>query len=262
MNEINKTEELQIKGTLNDGPEDDPQEEVKEEAVEETPKEKATPSELPAEEKPAEIEPSEPVPSDGASELEKQLSGLQNERVKLLQEIQELRGQRRDLKKEELKEVDKTIDALEGVHPQDVQLVEKILRAKGYITKQEAQGMSYQAIQNEELNSFLSEFPEYKPENDPSDVNWNALQRALAIYAKPSNPRQWREVLRKAHKDIAPTGSDRTLEVKKQQVRTAGVGTGGVQKSSSRNTLTPEQRKVYEDGGWSKEEISEIEKNL
>lgn len=262
MNEINKMAELPIKGTLNDGPEEEALEEVKEAEVEETPEEeKETPTELPADEKPDEAD-GEPAPVDDTADVRKQMQGLQEERVKLLKEIQELRGQRRELKQDQLRQVDQKIDDLKDVHPQDVQLIEKVLRSKGYITKEEAKGMSYQAVQNEELSQFLNEFPEYKPENDPGDINWSRLQRALAIYAKPSDPRMWKEILHKAHKDIAPSVSDRTIEVKKRQIKTAGVGSSGVQKSSSRTTLTPEQRQSYIEGGWSKEEIEEIERNL
>lgn len=269
--DINLNAELPIKGTLNDGPEEVAEEGVKKVPAEEVAEEeKETPAELPAEKAEPETETPEKKPAVTEDEtvksvdtgLEKQLQGLQEERVKLLKEIQELRGQRRELKKEELIKVDTKLDLLQDVNPDDVQVIEKVLRAKGYMTKDEAEGMSYKAIQQEELNKFLSEFPEYKPENDPHDVNWNTLQRALVIYAKPSDPRKWNELLKKAHKDLAPAPSDRTLEVQKQQLKTAGVGTGGVQKSSLRKTLTSEQRRVYEDGGWSKEDIKKIEENL
>jgi hypothetical protein len=264
MTDVNISTELPIEGTLNDGPEETVEEEVKEAVTEEVAEEvKETPAELPAEpekeEKPAESVKTEVSDDTG---LEKQLRGLQDERVKLLKEIQELRGQRRELKHEELIKVDNKIDQLKDVNPDDVQVIEKVLRAKGYVTKDEAEKMTYQAVQQEELNKFLAEFPEYKPENDPHDLNWSSLQRALAIYAKPSDPRKWSEILKKAHKDMAPAPSDRTLEVQKQQLKTAGIGTGGVQKSSSRKTLTPDQRQVYKDGGWSEEEIKQIEQNL
>ena len=261
MSQLNLNTELPISGTLNDGPEEVVEEGVKEASAEEVvEKEKETPAELPAEEKP-DITENEPVKVVDTG-LEKQMQGLQEERVKLLKEIQLLRGQRRDLKKEELLQVNEKIDELKDVNPDDVSLIEKVLRSKGYVTKSEAEGMSYKAIQDEELNKFLSEFPEYKPENDPHDINWETLQRAIAIYAKPNDPRGWATILRKAHKDIAPATSDRTLEVKKQQLKIAGVGTGGVQKSSSRKTLSSDMRRAYEDGGWSKEEIDKIESNL
>ncbi len=266
--DININAELPIKGTLNDGPEEVAEEEVKQAVGEKsTEEEKESPPEPPAEEPEKELEKKPAVAEDETAKsvdtgLEKQLQGLQEERVKLLKEIQELRGQRRELKKDELIKVDEKLDQLQDVNPEDVQVIEKVLRAKGYVTKEEAEGMSYKAIQQEELNKFLAEFPEYKPENDSHDVNWNALQRALVIYAKPSDPRKWNELLKKAHKDMAPATGDRTLEVQKQQLKIAGVGTGGAQKSSSRKTLTSEQRRVYEDGGWSEEDIKKIEENL
>lgn len=246
------------------------QEEVVESTTEATTEEvveteKETPAEPPAEpekeEKPAPKE-SETRRSDDTENLEGQLQALQNERVKLIKEVQELRGQKRELKKEELFKVDNKIEELKDVAPEDVNLIEKVLRAKGYMTREEAEGMSYKAIQDEELKKFLDEFPEYRPENDQADVNWNTLQKALAIYAKPSDPRRWSELLRKAHRDIAPSYSGRAMEVKKQQVKTAGVGASGVQRSSSRKTFDSEKRLILKQGGFTEEDIARMESRL
>ena len=247
-------------------------EEVKETPAEEAAvEEKETPTEPPAEDKPAEETPKEEIPvetsDDDTKELKQQVQGLEGEKEKLLKEIQALRGSRRELKKEELAVVDKKIqqasDELKDLHPEDVSLIDRVLRAKGYITKGEASQMAYNAIKTEEVDKFLEKFPEYKPDNDPNDVNWNALQRQIGTwYRMPEDPRLIGELLAKAHRDIAKAPSGRDIEIKKQQVRAAGSGSFGVQRSSAGKSLTPEQRQTYRDGGWSEEEIKQIEKNL
>ncbi len=237
-------------------------EEVKETPVEQTVEETETPPDLPPEQETVVPEEKPAQQRDDSGELAKQVNGLQEERVKLLKEIQELRGQRRDIKKEELIKVDQKLDDLKDVNPQDVDLIDKVLRSKGYLTKEESQKMFYESVKQEELAKFLDQYPEYKPENDPHDVNWNTLQRELAFYRMPDDPKKIREVLNRAHGAIAKVTPDRTLEVKKQQIKTAGVGSGGVQRSSSKKTLDPDKLAMLRQGGWSDEDIAKIESKL
>ena len=249
--------------TQEGSPEESGTEEVKEAPTEEEPEvgeeEKETPSELPAEEKPAE-EPQ--APGVDAKELLNNVKGLQEEREKLLEEIKELRGDRREIKQEALSQVETQLEELKDVNPEDVAIIEKILRSKGYLTKAESQRMYYDSVKQQELNSFLNKFPEYKPENDSNDINWNALQRELKFYRLPENPHDLVSVLLKAHNGISRATSDRSIQAKKRQVEVAGTGAGGTQRSSSRATLPSRYREIYERGGWSEEEISRIEKNL
>lgn len=243
-------------------------EEVKEAPVEtvvETGGETDTPAELPAEsdtpiEKPVEVvQPAVHVDSD---RLEKQIEGLNEERTKLLEEIKSLRGDRRELKKEELVQISQKIDELADVNPADISLIDKVLRSKGYLTKDESNKMFYESVKQEEVNKFLVKYPEYKPENDPNDINWGKLQREFNIFATPSDPRLIGDRLERAHKEIAQPIVDRTLDVKRQQLKTAGVGSGGVQRSSSQKSLDPERRFMLSQGGWSEEEIQKIENRL
>lgn len=228
--------------------------------------EKETPAEPPTENKPAgETEPVAPsaqqVPSDEAGE---QVRGLQIERAKLLKEISDLRGQRRELKEQELFKVESTIGELEGVNPEDAEVIEKVLRAKGYVTKEESQKMFYESVKQEELNKFLERYPEYKPENDPADVNWQTLQRELAYYKMPGDPHRTGEVLERAHKNVRPLQSISRphVAVAKRQLEVASVGSGGTQHSSIGKTLPPHFREEFVRGGWTEEEIKSIEKSL
>ena len=195
-----------------------------------------------------------------------QIQGLQTERVKLLKEISELRGQKRELKEQELFKVQETIAELEGVNPDDVAIIEKVLRSKGYLTKEESSKMFYESVKQEELNKFLDKYPEYKPENDPNDVNWQTFSRELGTYFKlPANPHQIGEVLERVHKMIRPLQSAPRPDssVVKRQLEVASVGSGGAQSSShSSKSLSAHALEVYRAGGWSEEDIKQIEKNL
>ena len=242
-------------------------EEVKptEEVVAET----ETPAELPAESGEPEQKPVEEVTlNDDGGNTAKQVQGLQDEREKLLNEIKTLRGERRELKKDELIVVDKKIqevsDELKDIAPDDVNLIDRVLRAKGYMTKEESSKMHYDAVKNEEVTKFLDKFPEYKPENDANDLNWNALQRQVqSWYRMPGDPRLVGELLVKAHKDIARTPVGQNLEVKKQQLKVASSGAAGVQRSSPKpaNSRLSDLMRTHMQG-WSEEEISNLEKKL
>jgi chromosome segregation ATPase len=256
--------------TVDDSPEagEEPVKSEKAATEEVAEEEKETPPIPPIGEKPAEA--GEPEIRDDAENLKKQvqsleeqLKGLQQEKVSLLKEIAEARGQRREIKKEELQKVNQQIDELKDVHPDDVSLVDKILRSKGYLTKNEAEKMSYEAIKNQKLDEFLEKYPEYRPENDLNDINWNTLQKELAFYRLPNDPNKVMEVLERAHKAVQKgIGDSKTLEIRKQQLKTAGVGGSGVQKSSSRKRFEPEKRYMLERGGFTAEEIERMEARL
>lgn len=237
-----------------------PVEEVKETPDEGT--ETETPAEPPAAEEPARV-PSEP--SVDAESLQRAVQGLQNERVKLLKEISELKGHRREIKQEQLNRVDERIDELKDLHPDDVAIIDRVLRSKGYVTKDEANGMFYEAVKQEELNKFLEEYPEYKPENDPNNLNWTALEREIGLYRRPSDPHQIREILMRAHRTvaIAKTPSDRSIQAKKRTVELASVGSGGnTARPSSHKSIDPEKRSILLQGGFTEEDIKAMEQRL
>lgn len=222
---------------------------------------KETPAELPAEDKPVDV----PDPKGKVSEdtEDKQVQGILTEREKLLQEIVELRKERRTLRQEETKEIiTEAGEKLDDLNPDDVKNIDRVLKAKGYITKAESQKIIYESVKNEELNKFLDKFPEYKAENDKNDVNWTALQREMSLYKTPENPRQVAELLLRAHRNISGTRTsvDRPAQTVTKRIATAQKGSGGVQRSSSTGKLSEYQRNYYLDHGWSKEEVDEMDK--
>lgn len=189
------------------------------------------------------------------------IKGLQEERVKLLREVTELKGQRRHIREEKSAVVQDKIDELKDLHPQDVEIIERVLKAKGLMTREEADKMFYEAVKDEELNKFLENYPEYKSENDPEDANWNALQRELAYYRMPDSPHKIADILERSHRNIVRVPSDLNLPQKKRQVELASVGSGGTQRSApSSMKLAPEKRAMLK--GFTEEEIQEMEKRL
>jgi len=234
-------------------------EEVKQPTADEVvEKEKETPTEPPAETKP---DDSKVV--DGTGNVDSQLQGLMAEKAKLLDEIKSLRGQRREIKQEEVLVVQKQMDDLKDLYPDDIEKIDRILKHKGYMTAAEANKMFYKNVQDEELGKFLDKYPEYKQDNDPNDINWNSLQRVLSLYKMPENPRDIGDRLERAHRELQRSiPSDRTAEAKKRQIEVAGVGAKAAQRSSSIKSLDPDKRRALQDGGWSEEDIKAIEKNL
>ena len=241
------------------------EEEVKQPVTEEEAgKEKETPTEPPADKKPVQKDDDiGNIDEKEYSEKEKAVKALEEQRQLLLREIIDLRGQRREIKEKEIQKVETKIDELKDLHPDDVNLIEKVLRAKGYVTKEESHKMFYDSVKQEETAKFLEKYPEYKPENDPNDLHWNVLQKELKDYFRlPDDPHLIGKVLEKAYKGIVRVSSERGTETKKRQIETASVGGGGVQRSSSIKTLEPRRRQILEAGGWSEEEIKKIEQSL
>lgn len=191
-----------------------------------------------------------------------QVVGLKKEKADLLNEIKDLRGERRDLKQKQIDKVDAKIESLDDVNPADVEVVEKILRSKGYMKQEEFQKMTYESVKNDTVESFLEKYPEYKPENDPQDTNWSALQREIALYRMPDDPKKISLILEKAHRELTRSQPASQTPAKKQQVVVASHGAGGTQRpqTQSKSRLTPDQKQAFSQGGWSAAEIEAMDK--
>ena len=245
-------------------------EEVKEET--ETPSESST-DEQPAEEEPSESEDTqepEEEPSEDTEEPEnvRQVQGLETEKDKLLNDIQILRSVRRDIKESSEqqkvdKQIEEKIDDLSDIDDATKDLVRRIVKTEGYVSKDKLDKKMYSQVKQEELNKFLNKYPEYKPENDPEDKNWKALQGELGYYKMPDDPYKVSQVLEKARKAISKTPSGRgATDAEKQKLAVAGAGAskGGVIRPSSSKSLTPDKREALSRGGWTEEEINAMYK--
>lgn len=249
-------------------------EEVKEPIADEVVEGTETPAELPADAEQSAEQPLAPSEEDtGQPAVDSELlqkeviratAGLRNEIVDLRTKLATATGNDRKITQDQIVTAQENLNELEGVNPGDVELVEKVLKSKGYLTKDEVTKMTYETVQSQVLNSFLDKYPEYKPENDPDNINWTSLTKEYGLYAQPRDPQRIAELLERSHQAIkGAVVSDRSLPAKKRAMQIASAGAGGTQRSSSGGkTLTPDQRRVYEDGGWSEEEIKQIEKGL
>ena len=238
--------------------------------------------EVPLKEPPVEeippASPAEKEPSDGGEtpkaddadllsekereEKAREIQGIEAEKARLLTEVQELRGERRQLKQSEADKLQSEIDELKDLDPQDVSAIERIIRAKGYLTKGEAGQIRYDDAKDSAIDKFLTKYPEYKKENDPNDIRWEAIQREMYRYVQPNNPSEFFNLLERSHKFLAETiPSDPNRPAQKQRVEVASMGGGGVQRSSSQKSLPAHMEQYYRDGGWSEEDITEIKKN-
>ena len=169
------------------------------------------------------------------------------------------------MKQDQINRVEQQLDELKDVAPEDVAVIEKVLRGKGYVPKQEVEKMFYDTVKNEELNKFLDKYPEYKPENDKNDLNWSALQKELGFYRMPDNPRLMGEILQRAHQAIAAirVPSDRGIPERKRQVELAQMGSGGAPRSSSHSvSLDSSKREMLLRGGFTEEDVQSMEKKL
>ena len=239
----------------------------------ETPPETPPAGEKPAKETPPKEEPKKEVPpkevpSEGTETEEdkvaRQTEGLKTERDKLLKDIIDLRGQRREVRGKPVRGLEPEevkVDDLKDLHPDDVKIIEKVLKAKGYVPKTEIEKTIYGQIKQEQLDKFLEKYPEFSPANDPDDKNWNALQEELKFYRMPDNPRQMNKILERARQAISstvPLSDKGTIEAQKQRAETAGVGTGGqggTELSSSIGSFDPDKVDSLRRGGFTDEEI-------
>ena len=255
-----------VPGFEGDAPSKNPaDQEVKKVSTDEVEEEKETPEESSTLETPAEEVVDESTDGEDNSdqeELSKQVQGLTEEREKLLREIQELRGTRREIKQEEIKKVDAQLDELKDLQPEDVGLIERILKAKGYVSKEDVKQQLYEEVKQQELNKFLDKYPEFKPENDKNDINWNSLQREIGYLRLPSDPHQIPEVLERARRLMTRVGVERNDQIQKQKIKSASMGSGGVSRSSSSKSFTLLQRDQLSRGGFTEEEIKEMESSL
>lgn len=254
-----------IVGKIPDFTEDTPSPEVVVEEGKETiaeeviVEEKVTPE--PPAEKPAGNSVDTVVPSQG-QDLEVAKNALQKEILELRKDISELRGQRREIKQDQLLKAEEQLDELKDLHPEDVTVIDRVLKAKGYLSKEDANKMFYDAVKNEELNKFLERYPEYKPENDLNDQNWSALQKELGFYKMPSDPHLVTQVLERAHRGISKAPSGLSAP-QKRQITVASHGGGGAQRpSTNAKSFDPSKRAMLAQGGFTEEDIRAMESKL
>ena len=233
--------------------------------------EKETPSETSTEEKPVEELPQKPekveeeVPDDT-----KAIAGIVSEKQKLLDEVIELRKARRELKSEPkdvvVQQPEPEVD-LSDVDPETKEMVEKVIKAGGYVKKSDVEKLTYSNVKQDALDAFLEKHPDLKVENDPNDLNWTRFDSTLKLFKQPvANQKSFNQVLESAYKLAFPTNSKsiEDLKSKREVLNTASLGT--TKKSSPGTTPSSANdirlAEMYRRGGFSDEDTQEMLKDL
>lgn len=154
-------------------------------------------------------------------------------------EIERLRKVIRDSKRKELFEdekqpvtqkvvSDEKKKILEKYNPDDVKALGEVLDVYadelGFARKADIQATTYDQVANDALDTFLDRHPEYSPENDKENVLWDRFKEEIKLYRKPENPRDYKKVFEKIHKDIFGIESSDTLSkinAQKEKLRVA-----------------------------------------
>lgn len=259
----------------------DPEESKENDSEETQDKEKETPSDTSTDEETIteedNVESSErskdTSPDEDLSQLTKQreellnqVTGLSREKENLLRDVTDIRGKRRHLRQSKTEEATKEAsDELKNIHPDDLKVFQNLARKQGLATTEEVKNLFYQEMKQRELDHFIDDHPEFSIESDPTNRNWNMLKSQINSFYKIGNdPTQIRKVLNKARDDISSQlpGSDRkSTKATERKLKTASKGGGGSQRSSSSGggTLTEEDKHAYRKGGFTEEEIKELD---
>ena len=178
---------------------------------------------------------------------EKVLGALREQYDKIKTDIIEARKERREAR-EETKEQplivpkDSTLSkediakALPDVNPDDVATIQKVVEKLGYVKKDVLQSelstTTWRGAIKANQNVWLDAHPEYKPDHDTDDKNWNALQGVLKDHSLslPSDPAKLNKLLDFAHSVVKPTPislpkkSRAAIEASRAKVKSAGEG--------------------------------------
>lgn len=113
------------------------------------------------------------------------------------------------------------IDAelLKDVNPKDVEIVEKILQAGGYVKKDELQRENYETVKKQQVSEFIKKHPEYHPDNDPGDTKWTALRSEFNLYKLPKDAVKLGELLERAHKSLGGSIEDSSARLNIQKAK-------------------------------------------
>lgn len=110
-------------------------------------------------------------------------------------------------------------DPLTDIAEGDVKLIERVLRAKGYVKRDEVEPLKAQSRQTQEqtiINTFIAEHPEYSDAQDPEGARWNALMAEFKLFDKTTreNPEKTLDLLKRAHRIVTPPAQQRAETIK------------------------------------------------
>lgn len=182
------------------------------------------------------------------------------------------------VKNEPAAESPDTENLLEGVNEEDVNLIEKVVRAKGFMTRSEFEAeqqkrssQTSKARRKEATQEFLKNYPQYSADKDPTGARWNKLMSEYKLFDKSvrQDPDRVSELLERAHRQIdssPPSALEKAkkLAQKKQNALGATRSDGGGGSESS----TQEAPKAVPQGvrqflkGFKPEELANISEKI
>lgn len=233
--------------------------------AEETPDEEVVETEAETEVE-AEVPPpviEDPVTDPELEKKQKAIHALTLEEKRLRDKIVALHAEKRKASDPMFKVPEVIVDKkpdLADVADSDVELIEKVLRAKGYVKKDELQSMSHAEKLETYKDSWLKEHPEYLPVNDPDDVRWEALKQEIQYYREPNKPEDVIVLLNKAHSALnphsLPVKNQAQLQAAKEKLNSSSKGAGGAASKSTPPTSTKVDPSFFK--GFSNEELVEL----
>lgn len=159
-------------------------------------------------------------------------------------------------------------DVLGKYNPEEVQNFREVMEAVatdlGYVKKDEYQQSTYVQQREEILNQFVEQHPEYAPENDTDNVLWNQFLNELAVYKEPQNPKDYKKIFDRIHKDVFSIQSDpaslNKIKASQEKLKVAshsGASSNRPQAQKSTQPILDPSLKAHMKG-FNDEELSEI----
>lgn len=160
-------------------------------------------------------------------------------------------------------------EILNKYKPEEIASLREVLPAlaeeMGFVRKDELQATSYEEQANKEINDFIESHPEYLPDNDPEGVLWDQLRTEYQqFYKKPADPKNYRKIFERIHKDIMgiqTTGPLPKVKAAAEKVKVASHGGPSASRVAKSNGMRPATGGLRTDGliGFTEEEIANIE---
>ena len=158
----------------------------------------------------------------------------------LRKQLEDLRGERRKERTDEIKPTDPAPVARRGelseedkkvlgkYKPGEINALKEVLpvlaKEMGYVRGDELAGATYAEKSQEVLDSFLDKHPEYLPENDKSGTLWKIFKAEYGLYKQPTNPKDFSKIFDRIHRDVfgvKPVGALAKVTAQQEKARVA-----------------------------------------
>lgn len=145
------------------------------------------------------------------------------------------------------------------------EVVDVLAEDMGFVRKDQLGATTFQEKASEELDKFLEKHLEYLPENDKDNVLWNRFKEEYALYKQPKDPKDFKKIFERAHRDIfdiKPAGALKTINAAKEKIKVASHSSAsapGIRKSGGEGLKTTPGLRLDMLKGFSQEELAEFE---